>query len=108
MLPTVIARHRLAPDGAGATIRDDVHVSALNAAALAASTPAAPHRGKARLPPSATAREQAAVLRAAHTGQGAAAGGQATVVDLARYAAAATGRNTLRPIRPTHTESETS
>ena len=99
VLATVIARHRLAPTGAGATIRDDVHVTALNNAALTASTPAAPHRGKVRLPPSAAAREQAAALGAAVSST---ASGEATVVDLARYAAAANGRNTLTP-RPNPT-----
>jgi transposase len=95
VLPTVIARHRLAPTGAGATIRDESHVTALNAAALTASTSAAPHRGKVRLPPSPTARSHAAALRAAASGLPLTATGEASVVDLARYAAAANGRNTL-------------
>ena len=94
-LPTVIARHALAPPGAGATIRSDVHVTALEQAALAASTTARPHRSKQRLPPSAAAAAHAATLR---TRQGRADQGQAEagVVDLSVYAAAA-GRNTLTP-----------
>jgi transposase len=100
VLPTVIARHHLAPPGAGATIRDHGHVTALNTAAMAASTTAAPHRGKTRLPPSPAARTEADALRVAAAGHPASTT-DPTVVDLARYAAAATGRNTL--IRPTTT-----
>ena len=95
-LPTVIARHALAPAGAGATIRSDVHVTALEQAALAASTTARPHRSKQRLPPSAAAAVHAAALRtrrAGHDQEQAEAG----VVDLSVYAAAAAGRNTLTP-----------
>jgi transposase len=83
----VIARHRRAPDGAGVTVRTEVHVAALEAAALAAFTTAKPHRGKVRIPPGETARAAAAVLL-----------GEATttpVIDLAAYAAAAERRRTL-------------
>ena len=97
-LPTVIARHALAPPGTGATIRTDVHVTALEQAALAASTNARPHRSKQRLPPSAAARAHAAVLRGHH--DQADEGDQAAVVDLSVYAAAAAGRNTLTPPPP--------
>lgn len=84
----VIARHPLAADGAGVVIADHGHVTALNAAALAAFTDAAPHRSKQRIPPGPAAQAAAAVLRGEqHDG--------ATVVDLARYAEAANGRNTL-------------
>jgi len=97
----VIARHRLAPAGAGATVRDTGHVLALERAALAAFSTGAPHRRKQRIPPGPAARAAAAALRANHsaaepstpdtpTGEG------EVVVDLARYAAAAQGRNTLR------------
>ncbi len=41
----------LTPAGAGALIRTGSHVTALNAAAMAASTPAFPHRRKQRIPP---------------------------------------------------------
>ena len=60
----VIARHQLAPAGAGATVRDTGHVLALERAALAAFTDAAPHRRKQRIPPGPAARAAAAALRA--------------------------------------------
>ena len=99
----IIARHHLAPAGAGATIRDTGHVLALQRAAMAAFTPGAPHRRKQRIPPGPAARAAAAALRASHsapetsipdtpTGEA----GAEVVVDLTRYAAAAQGRNTLR------------
>ena len=85
----VLARHRVAPDGAGALIRTEGHVTALNTIAMAAATtPARPHRRKERIPPGEAARAAAAAL----TGTGA----DAVVIDLARYAAAAAGRNTLQ------------
>ena len=90
-VPTVIARHQIAPAGAGATIRDEGHVSALNQAALAAFSTAAPHRAKQRRPPSPAARAEADRLR----GQDATPGAREVVIDLAPYAAAAAGRNTL-------------
>lgn len=95
-VPTVIARHQLAPAGAGATIRDEGHVIALTTAALAAFSTAAPHRRKERRPPSAAARAEADRLR----GEPTTPHTDPVVVDLAQYAAAATGRNTLIP--PTH------
>lgn len=86
----VIARHHLAPDGAGVVVRDHVHVTALDLAAMAGASSAAPHRRKQRIPPGAAAIAAATVL----TGTtGAAAAG--TVTDLAAYARAAQGRNTL-------------
>jgi hypothetical protein len=101
----VIARHTLAPAGAGATVRDTGHVLALERAAMAAFTDAAPHRRKQRIPPGPAARAAADALRARprpdqsapstpDTRTDTAAG--EVVVDLARYAAAAQGRNTLR------------
>jgi transposase len=103
--PVVVARHAIAPDGAGVMVRDHGHVVALERAAMAAATSAAPHRRKQRIPPGPTARAAAEALR---TGTGAATGTDAkeVVVDLARYAAAATGRNTLTP--PPFTPSSTS
>jgi len=86
----VIARHRLAPDGAGITVRDHVHVTALDHAAMAAATSAAPHRRKQRIPPGPAARAAAVVI----TGT-APTGDAGTVTDLAAYARAAQGRNTL-------------
>lgn len=100
-LPTVIARHRLAPAGAGATIRDDGHVTALNEAALAAFTTDAPHRTKVRRPPSPAARAEADRLRRDLTSTGGSGSEADVVIDLARYAAAAAGRNTLTPPTPT-------
>lgn len=96
VLPAVIARHALAPAGAGLVVRDHGHVTALEQAALAASTSQRPHRGKERRPPSPAARAEAATLRAAR-GQQPHGHREDVVVDLARYAAAAAGRNTLTP-----------
>ena len=86
----VLARHQLAPAGAGALIRTDSHVTALNAAAMAASTLAVPHRRKQRIPPGPAAKAAAAALTTP-----ADAASAAVVIDLSRYAAAAAGRNTL-------------
>lgn len=97
-VPTVIARHRLAPPGAGATIRDEGHVTALSQAALAAFSTEAPHRSKQRHPPSPAARAEADRLRASTSPL---EQDQPVVIDLARYAAAAAGRNTLTP-HPSH------
>jgi len=94
-LPTVVARHVLAPEGAGATVRDHGHVAALEQAALAASTNARPHRGKERRPPSPAALAHAATLCARSDLPEQAA--SEPVIDLAAYATAATGRNTLTP-----------
>lgn len=84
----VVARHRLTADGTGAVVADHGHVTALNAAALAAFSDAAPHRSKQRIPPGSAALAAAAVLRSDPEPG-------ATVIDLARYAQAANGRNTL-------------
>lgn len=90
----VIARHRLAPDGAGVIVADHGHVAALNTAALGAATAGGrPHRRKERIPPGPAALAEAARLRG-HSAPGP-AGAEATVVDLARYAQAANERNTL-------------
>jgi len=72
-------------------VRTDVHVHALNTAAMAAASPAVPHRAKVRIPPGAAARAAAAQL----TGRPNDPACDAVVVDLAAYAAAAAGRNTL-------------
>lgn len=97
VLPTVIARHLIAPTGAGVMVRDHVHVTALNQAALNAATTEAPHRGKQRRPPTPAAQAEADALRT-RTGGGHSDTG--VVVDLARYAAAAAGRNTLGTTSP--------
>jgi len=85
----VIARHRLAGDGLGAVIADHGHVTALEAAALAGFTDAAPHRPKVRIPPGPTARAAAATLRGDTNRD------DGVVIDLSRYAQAAHERNTL-------------
>jgi transposase len=94
---TVIARHALAPAGAGAMVRDHGHVLALEQAAMTAASPAAPHRRKQRIPPGPAALAAAGALRAAAGANPDAAEPDArdAVIDLARYAAAAHGRNTL-------------
>jgi transposase len=95
--PVILARHLIAPTGAGATVRDHGHVLALERSAMAASTTERPHRRKERRPPSPAALAQAATLRACSP-----AGEQDhVIVDLAAYAAAAAGRNTLSPQPPT-------
>ena len=61
---TVIARHDLAPAGAGVMVRDHGHVLALEQAAMTAASPAAPHRRKQRIPPGPAALAAADALRA--------------------------------------------
>ena len=85
----VIARHHRAVDGAGVVVRDHVHVTALDHAAMAAATSAAPHRRKQRIPPGPAAIAAAAAIT------GTTGGAAGTVTDLAAYARAAQGRNTL-------------
>lgn len=97
---TVIARHTLAPEGAGAMVRDHGHVLALERAALAAATSARPHRSKQRIPPGPAARAAAVALRTASSGSPATGGtvGGEVVIDLARYTTAAAARTTLPAI----------
>jgi hypothetical protein len=83
-----VARHTALADGLGATVAEPGHVIALEAAALAAFSDAPPHRTKQRIPPGAAALAAAALLRGDPEPG-------ATVIDLARYAQAAHGRNTL-------------
>jgi transposase len=99
VLPTVIARHRIAPTGAGVMVRDHGHVTALNQAAMGAATLEAPHRGKQRRPPTPAASAEADALRT-RTGGGGGHSDTGVVVDLARYAAAAAGPNTLGTTSP--------
>ena len=112
-LPVVVARHAIAPDGGGVMVRDHGHVLALEQAAMAAAGPInPPHRRKHRIPPGPAARAAAQALRTAtprpvpstRTATGPVTGpvsdvvaltGTPVVVDLARYVAAAEGRNTL-------------
>ena len=105
-----IARHRLAADGAGVTVRDHGHVLALDHAAMTAAAAAGgrPHRRKDRIPPGPEARAAAAALRRHHGLDPAPSRSvsetsttttestlNAAVVDLAAYERAARGRNTL-------------
>ena len=87
----VVARHVLAPDGAGVSVRDHGHVTALDLAAMAGSTSLPPHRRKQRIPPGAAALAAAAAI----TGYATKDCADGTVVDLSAYAKAANGRNTL-------------
>jgi 3-dehydroquinate synthetase len=84
----VLARHRRQPDSAGAVMRHDEHVAALERTVLAAFTDRAPCRRKVRRPPSAAARAEAERLRGPAT---TAAGGE-VVVDFSAYVAAAAAR----------------
>ena len=86
---TVLARHRRAGDHAGAVVRDDGHVAALEKKVLAARGEVGrPCRRKERRPPSAQALAEAAAIR------GQAGEAAAPVTDFAAWAAAA------RPLRP--------
>lgn len=82
----VVACHRLAPRGAGQTVRDDGHVIALERAVLSSFSDRAPCKTKVRKPPSAAALAEAERLR-----EGPAAGSSAerVVIDLNHYAAVA-------------------
>lgn len=85
---TVLARHRRQPDHAGAVVRDEGHVTALEKKVLAArGQEGRPCHRKERRPPSADAVAEAAAIR----GQ---AGPAAPVTDFAAWAEAA------RPLRP--------
>ena len=99
----VIARHVLAPAGSGVMVRDHVHVTALDRAAMAAFTQAAPHRRKQRIPPGPAAVAATARLMTDPTSTDAdvPVSGDGVVIDLARYAQAAEGRNTLTHRRNT-------
>jgi len=88
-----VAVHPRRADGTGATERTDTHVTALNTAAMAASTSAAPHRSKQRIPPGPDARAAAEALRRNNSAGGGSS--SAPVIDLARYARAAESRRTL-------------
>ena len=84
----MLARHRREPDHAGAVVRDEGHVTALEKKVLAArGQEGRPCRRKERRPPSAEAMAEAAAIR----GQ---SGPAAPVTDFAAWAAAA------RPLSP--------
>ena len=90
----VVARHQLAPDGAGVMVRDHGHVIALEQHVLAGHDTSRPHRRKERIPPGPAARAAADVLRAAQQPT-AVAERDDVVIDLSKYDRAAQGRNTL-------------
>jgi transposase len=78
-----VAAHRRAPNGAGATVRDDGHVRALETKVLAAFSDAKPCRSKTRQPAGDASRAEAARLR----GTPATSSAQRVVIDLSAYAA---------------------
>ena len=83
-----VAVHRRAPNGAGATVRDDGHVRALETRVLAEFSDARPCRSKTRRPAGDASRAEAARLRAGSPASSAAASsGQRVVIDMAAYAA---------------------
>ncbi|MGO0575546.1 IS21/IS408/IS1162 family transposase [Ornithinimicrobium panacihumi] len=90
---TVIARHELAPDGAGVMVREHAHVTALEARVLAGHDASVPHRRKERIPPGPAAQAAAQALRARHQPEPATTAD--VVIDLSAYDKAARGRNTL-------------
>ena len=98
----VIARHTLVADGSGVMVRDHGHVIALEQAAMAAFNDGPPHRRKQRIPPGTAALAAAQQIISTQTistpinnSTGRRAAGNDVVVDLAAYARAAQGRNTL-------------
>ncbi|KDE97224.1 transcriptional regulator [Mycolicibacterium aromaticivorans JS19b1 = JCM 16368] len=99
-----IARHRLAPDGTGAMVRDHGHVYALEQAAMAGANTGRPHRRKERIPPGPEALAAAAALRGPTTANSSTSETHSTTTqsdatavlyDLSVYERAARGRNTL-------------
>ncbi|CAI9418356.1 Mu transposase domain-containing protein [Nocardioides sp. T2.26MG-1] len=90
----VIARHEIAPDGAGVMVRDHGHVIALEQLVLTGHDTSRPHRRKERIPPGPAARAAAEQLRDAARPVEHAVNDDA-VIDLAKYDRAAQGRNTL-------------
>ena len=91
---TVIARHELAPDGAGVMVREHAHVTALETRVQAGHDTSAPHRPKERIPPGPAARAAAQALRDRHHPHDPATTAD-VVIDLSTYDRAAHGRNTL-------------
>lgn len=89
---TVVARHATAPDGVGALVRTDTHVAELTSVVLGAFTTARPHRRKERIPVSA----DAAALLPARPTDVTDPSHRDVVIDLAAWAQAAEGRNTLQ------------
>jgi hypothetical protein len=93
----VIARHRMAADGLGVTVRDSGHVIALDAAAMAAANTGRPHRRKERIPPGPKAKAAAEQLLQVHSATSSASetlttAPESTVIDLSAYERAAQNR----------------
>ena len=85
-----VALHRRAPDGAGAVIRDEGHVRALETRVLAAFTDGPRCRGKVRRPAGEAARAEAARLQGIQdtaNGLGGSSSAERVVIDLTTYAA---------------------
>ncbi|MFI5942778.1 Mu transposase domain-containing protein [Streptomyces uncialis] len=82
----VVARHELAPRGAGRKVRDSGHVIALERAVLAQVSDRAPCKTKTRRPLSPAALAEAERLRGQATGVGSA---ERVVISLDTYAAVA-------------------
>ncbi|MHC1561205.1 Mu transposase domain-containing protein [Actinomycetospora sp. C-140] len=81
-----VAVHHRAPNGAGATVRDEGHVRALESRVLAEFSDARPCRSKTRRPAGDASLAEAARLRGS-TASSAASSGQRVVIDMAAYAA---------------------
>jgi hypothetical protein len=100
-----VAVHRRAPAGAGATVRDDGHVRALEARVLQAFTDAPPCRRKTRRPAGDAAKAEAARLRGttgASAGSSTSSTAERVVIDMAAYAAlvpAAARETASAPVR---------
>ena len=93
----VVARHRMAADGLGVTVRDGGHVIALDTAAMTAAHSGRPHRRKERIPPGEAAKAAAAhLLGLASSGisndQTSTHAPDSTVIDLSAYERAAQKR----------------
>jgi hypothetical protein len=100
-----VAVHRRAPTGAGAVVRDEGHVRALEARVLQAFSDAPPCRRKTRRPAGDASRAEAARLRGAaanSTASSAASTAERVVIDMAAYAAlvpAAARETASTPVR---------
>jgi transposase len=93
----VVARHRLATDGLGVTVRDSGHVIALDTAAMTAAGSERPHRRKERIPPGPAAKAAAAQLlrlptNNTNTAETSTHTNDSTVIDLSAYERAAQQR----------------
>jgi hypothetical protein len=89
----VVAEHHRAPDSAGATVRAEHHVVALETAVLKAFSDARPCKHKTRRPPTGAAVVEAARLRGLPETDPAAR----VVIDMSTYAAAAARLNRTTP-----------